>query len=61
MEMTELMSCEDVSLRRWDMMHDPSGVGSSDGSALVCPAVVVLVDVRYEMAMVMPPVSACRR
>ena len=33
-EMTKLVSCEEVSLRRWEMMHAPSGVGSSAGGAL---------------------------
>ena len=46
MEMTKLMSCEGVSLRRCDTMYDPSCVGSSDGDAIVCFATIVLVDVR---------------
>jgi len=46
MEMTKLVSCEDISLRRCDTMKDPSGVGSSDGRAVVWFGVMVLADVR---------------
>jgi hypothetical protein len=40
-EMTKLVSCEEVSFRRWEMMYAPSGVGRRAGV------------VRWESGMVM--------
>ena len=40
-EMTKLVSCEEVSLKRWEMMYVPSGVGSSVGGALRSYGVVM--------------------
>ena len=34
-DMSKLVSCEDVSLRRCDMMYEPSGVGMNAGGAVV--------------------------
>ncbi len=33
-EITKLVSCEEVFLRRWEMMYAPYGVGCSVGGAL---------------------------
>ncbi len=42
-------------------MYEPSGVGRSEGEAVVYSAVMELVDVRYHMAVTMPPDGACMR
>ncbi len=60
-EMTKLASCDEVSLRRWEMMYAPSGVGSSVGDVLRYSGVIMLGDERYEFAISMPCVSAWRR
>ena len=44
--MTKLVSFEDVSLRRCDMMYELSGVGMSVGGALAYSDVMVLADER---------------
>ena len=58
MEMTKLVSCEEVSLRRWAMMYAPSGVGSSAGGALRSSDVVMATEERKVFAISMPCVSA---
>ena len=45
-DMTKLMSCEDVSLRRCEMVHEPLGVGMSVGGAVAYSDVMLLVDER---------------
>ncbi len=60
-EITKLVSCEEVSLRRCEMMYAPSGVGSSGGGVLRSSgAVMVCVD-RKQFAISMPCVGAVRR
>ena len=61
MEITKLVSCEDVSLRRWEMMYAPSGEGSSAGGALSASEVVMAIEVRNVIAISMPVVRASRR
>ena len=45
-DMTKLVSCEDVSLRRWEMMYGPSRVGMNVGGAVAYYNVILLVDER---------------
>jgi hypothetical protein len=45
-DMTKLVSCEDVSLRRCKMMYEPSGVGMSVDGAVAYFDVILLVDER---------------
>jgi hypothetical protein len=45
-DMTKLVSCEDVSLQRHHMIYEPSGVGMSVGGAVAYYGVVMLVDER---------------
>ena len=45
-DMTKLVSCDDMSLRRRDMMYEPSGVGMSVGGAVAYFDVMLLVDER---------------
>ncbi len=45
-DIAKLVSCEDVSLRRCEMMYDPSGVGVSVGGAVAYSNVMLLVDER---------------
>jgi len=45
-DMTKLVSCVDVSLRRCDMMCEPQGVGISVGGAVAYSVVMLLVDER---------------
>ena len=60
-DMTKLTSCEEVSLRRCEMMNGPSGVGMSVGVAMAYSEVILLVDERCEMVVAIPPSSACMR
>ena len=43
-DMTKFVSCEEVSLRRCEMMNEPSGVGMSVGVAVTYFDVVLLVN-----------------
>ena len=61
MEITKLVSCEEVSLRRWEMMYAPSGEGSSVGGALSAAVVVMEIEDRYVIAISMPVARASRR
>ena len=61
MDMTKLVSCEDVSLRRCEMMYEPSGVGMSVGGVVAYSDVILLVEERYEVVAAMPPSNACMR
>ena len=45
-DMTKLVSFEDVFLRRCDMMYEPSRVGMSVGSAVPYCDMMLLVDER---------------
>ncbi len=45
-EMTKLVSCEEVSLRRWEMMYAPSGVGRSAGDVWRKSGVVMFSEER---------------
>ena len=45
-DMTEFVSCVDVSLRRCDMMCEPSEVGRSVGGVVSYFVVMLLVDER---------------
>ena len=60
-DMTKFASCEEESLRRCEMMNEPSGVGMSVGVAVAYYEVILLVDERCEMAVAIPPSSACMR
>ncbi len=60
-EMTKLVSCEEVSLRMWEIMYAPSGVGSKVGGAVRSSSVVMVNEERYEFAISMPCVSAVSR
>jgi hypothetical protein len=60
-DMTKFVSCEEVSLRRCEMMNEPSGVGMSVGGTVAYSEVMVLADERCEMAVTMPPSCACMR
>jgi hypothetical protein len=57
-EMTKLVSWEEVSLRRCEMMYAPSGVGSSAGGALRSSDVLRMCEARKEFAISIPWVSA---
>ena len=57
-EMTKLMSCEELSLRTWEITYAPSGVGSSVGVALRWSGVTTVRDARKETAISMPWESA---
>ncbi len=59
--MTKFVSCEELSLWRWEIMYAPSDVGSSVGGVLSYSGVAMLSDVRYDMAVSMPCVNAWRR
>jgi len=59
--MTKLVSCEEVSFLRWEMIYAPSGVGRSVGVVVRYSSVTTFMDVRYDMAMSMPCVSAWSR
>jgi hypothetical protein len=60
-DMTKMVSCEEVSLRRCEMMNEPSGVGMSVGGDVAYSDVILLVDERYEVAVAIPPSNACMR
>ena len=60
-EITKLVSCEEVSLRRWEMMYAPSGEGRSVGGALYSSGVVMVSEERKEFAISMPRARASRR
>ena len=60
-DMTKFVSCEEVSLRRCEMMNEPSVVGMSVGVAVAYSDVILLVDERWEMAVAMPPSNTCMR
>ena len=45
-EMTKLVSCEEVSLRRREMIYAPSGVGSNVGDVLRYSGVIMLSEER---------------
>jgi hypothetical protein len=57
-DMTKFVSCEEVSLRRCEMMNEPSGVGMSVGVVVAYSEVILLVDERCEMTVAIPPSSA---
>ena len=57
-EMTKLVCCDEWSLRTWEMMYAPSGVGCSVGVALRWSGVASVRDARKELAISMPWVSA---
>ena len=42
MDMTKLVSCEDVSLRRYEMMYEPSGIGRSVGRVVAYSGVIFI-------------------
>ena len=60
-DMTKFVSCEEVSLRRREMMNEPSGAGIIVGGAVAYYDVMLLVNERYEMAVAIPPSNACMR
>ncbi len=60
-DMTKFVSCEEVSLRRCEMLNEPSGVGMSVGVDVTYSEVILLVDERCEMAVAIPPSSVCMR
>ena len=60
-DMTKFVSCEEVSLRRCEIMNELSGVGMSVGGAVAYFGVILLADERYEMAVAIPPSNACMR
>jgi hypothetical protein len=61
-DMPKFVSCEDVSLRRCEMMNEPSGAGMSVGVGVAYSDVILLVDDRWEMlAVAISPSSACMR
>ena len=60
-DMTKLVSWEEVSLRSCEMMNEPSWVGMSVGGAVAYSNVILLVDERYEVAVAIPPSNACMR
>ena len=45
-EMTKLVNCDEVSLRRCEMMQNPSGVGISVGVVVRYYGVMTFMDVR---------------
>ena len=60
-EMTKLVCCKEVSLRRWEMTYALSSVVRSVGVVVRYSDVTTFMDVRYAMAISMPCVSAWRR
>ncbi len=60
-EMTKLVSCVEVSLRRCEMMYAPSGVGSRVRGGVRFSGMVMSSEEREEVAITMPCVSASRR
>jgi len=50
-EMTKLVSCEEVSLWRWEMMYAPSGGGRSMGVVVRYSGVTTFMDAKYDMAV----------
>ncbi len=60
-EITKLVSIDEVSLRRWEMMYAPSGVGSSTGGDLYASGVVIVSEERKVFAIPMPCERASRR
>ena len=60
-DMTKFVSYEEVSLRRYAIINEPSGVGMSVGVAVAYSEVILLVDERCDMAVAIPPSSACMR
>ncbi len=60
-DMTKLVSWEDVSLRRFEMMYEPSGVKMSVSGDVAYSDVILLMEERYEVAAAMPPSNACMR
>ena len=52
---------EELSLRRWEIMYAPSGVGSSVGVVVRYTGVTTLIYVRYDIAVSMPCMSAWRK
>ena len=46
MEMTKLVCCVEVSLRRCEMMYTPFGVGRRGGALLKCSGVAMGSEVR---------------
>ena len=61
MDITKLVSYEDVSLRRCEMIKEPSGVGMSVGGAVAYSDVILLVEESYEVAAAIPPINDCTR
>ena len=55
-DMTKFVSCEDVFLRRCEMMNEPYGVEMSVGVVVAYYWVILLVDERCEMAVAIPRV-----
>ncbi len=45
-EMTKFLCCEEAVVGRCDIMYEPSGVGRSEGEAVVYSAEMELVNVR---------------
>ena len=60
-DMTKFVSCEEVSLRMCEMMHEPSRVGMSVGGVVAYSYVILLVEERYEVAVATPLSNACMR
>ena len=60
-DMTKFVSCVEVSLRRCDMMKEPSGIEMSVGVVVAYSEVILLVDERCDMAVAIPPRSAYMR
>ena len=61
MEITKLVSCDEVSLRRWEMMYAPSGEGSSVGGVLYSAGVVMVNEERKAFAISNPCARASWR
>jgi hypothetical protein len=61
MDTAKLVSYEDVSLRRCEIMYEPLGVGMSVCGAVAYSDVILLVDERYDVAVAIPPSNACMR
>ena len=61
MEITKLVSIDEVPLRRWEMIYAPSGEGSSVGGALYSSGVVMVSEERKVFAISMPCERASRR
>ena len=60
-EITKLVSCDEVSLRRWEIMYAPSGEGRSVGGDLYSSDMAMASEERKVFAISMPCVSASRR